>query len=336
METEHTATGNGEESPTGFDAVAALGDLFSSQEGKEEKDEAKPKAKASLPEHEGVDAEAEADSDSAEQTELEEEDGAEAESEDEGESEESEDDEANVFTVRVDGKDTKVKLDELLNGYSRTSDYTRKTMDLATERKTFELDQGTVRQERAEYGALLGKLRELVAGGEKEPNWAEIRQRDPVAFAVQREDWRVRQEKLASIDSERQRLEKVKGAEDAQALTRHLATERIKVFNAIPEWKDKKVADGDRAKILKLMESVGYKGDELKVYDARAISVLRKAALYDSLMEQKPDLERKIRVAKPSRPGMPQKPTSNAQRAMNRLKSNGSVANAAALFENLL
>lgn len=39
------------------------------------------------------------------------------------------------YIAKVDGKEVEVTLDELLNGYQRQSDYTRKTQELATERQ---------------------------------------------------------------------------------------------------------------------------------------------------------------------------------------------------------
>lgn len=43
-----------------------------------------------------------------------------------------------LFKVKVDGEDVEVTLDELLNGYSRRADYTKKTMAVAQERKSLE------------------------------------------------------------------------------------------------------------------------------------------------------------------------------------------------------
>lgn len=42
-----------------------------------------------------------------------------------------------TYKVKVDGEELEVGLDELLNGYSRTADYTRKTQALAEERERF-------------------------------------------------------------------------------------------------------------------------------------------------------------------------------------------------------
>ena len=44
-------------------------------------------------------------------------------------------DEPSTYTVKVDGKDVEVTLDELRSGYSRQADYTRKSQVLAEQRQ---------------------------------------------------------------------------------------------------------------------------------------------------------------------------------------------------------
>jgi len=46
-----------------------------------------------------------------------------------------EEEQPQVYTVKVDGKEIEVTLDELQKGYSRTQDYTRKTQQVAETRK---------------------------------------------------------------------------------------------------------------------------------------------------------------------------------------------------------
>jgi len=75
-----------------------------------------------------VDEAQEETEDEAEEEEDSEESPEEEESEDESETE-------TVYTVRVDGKDVEVTEDELLKGYSRQADYTKKTQELAEYRK---------------------------------------------------------------------------------------------------------------------------------------------------------------------------------------------------------
>ena len=68
-------------------------------------------------------------------------DGEETDTEQSEENEESEEEEKpQVFTVKVDGKEVEVTLDELQKGYSRTQDYTRKTQQIAEVRKQTEAE----------------------------------------------------------------------------------------------------------------------------------------------------------------------------------------------------
>ena len=78
-------------------------------------------------EEESEDEEEVSDSDSDDEDEYEPEENLEVEGDD-----------SDVYAVKVDGKDVEVSLNELLAGYSRQSDYTRKTQELATERKSLE------------------------------------------------------------------------------------------------------------------------------------------------------------------------------------------------------
>ena len=59
----------------------------------------------------------------------------EAEESEEVEGEEESQPQVRTFKVKVDGEEVEVPEDELLKGYSRTQDYTRKTQQLAEQRK---------------------------------------------------------------------------------------------------------------------------------------------------------------------------------------------------------
>ena len=48
------------------------------------------------------------------------------------------------YTVKVDGSEEQVSLDELRDGYQRQSDYTRKTQELASERQRLEQAEAIV------------------------------------------------------------------------------------------------------------------------------------------------------------------------------------------------
>ena len=69
-----------------------------------------------------------------------EEDESEEEEDDEG-ADESEAEEEVLYAVNVNGEEHEISLDELLKGYSRQSDYTRKTQELSEQRKSIETNQ---------------------------------------------------------------------------------------------------------------------------------------------------------------------------------------------------
>ena len=62
------------------------------------------------------------------------------------------------YVVKVDGVEQEVTLDELQNGYSRQQDYTRKTQELAQQRKSFEDQQSELAKKDAIYAQLLPQL----------------------------------------------------------------------------------------------------------------------------------------------------------------------------------
>ena len=99
-------------------ALAAILPEEGQQDGGETQESPKQEEVTAASEEEALDAQDESSEESSdEQTELEE------DTQDETKPE--------VFTVKVDGKEIEVTLDELQKGYSRTQDYTRKTQQVA-------------------------------------------------------------------------------------------------------------------------------------------------------------------------------------------------------------
>ncbi len=49
-----------------------------------------------------------------------------------------------AYTVKVDGEEQEVSLEELRDGYQRQSDYTRKTQELASERRRLQQAEAIV------------------------------------------------------------------------------------------------------------------------------------------------------------------------------------------------
>lgn len=110
-------------------------------------------------------------------TEAEGEQEAEAPSEAEGESGQS-------FTVKIDGQEVEVPLDELLNGYTRQADYTRKTQALSEKAKRLDAFEAL---DRAFQEDPVGTLNDLARslgvnlGPEQAPVESDVDPDDPMA-----------------------------------------------------------------------------------------------------------------------------------------------------------
>ena len=102
-----------------------------------------------------------------------------------------------TFTVKVDGQEVEVTQDELINGYSRQQDYTRKTQELAQQRKTIEQQQAELAQRDAIYSQLLPKMEAQLKGElANEPDWNALYEDDPVGYVREKQLWDEKKEKL--------------------------------------------------------------------------------------------------------------------------------------------
>jgi len=269
-------------------------------------------------------------------------DGEETDTEQSEENEEAEEEEKpQVFTVKVDGKEVEVTLDELQKGYSRTQDYTRKTQQIAEVRKQTEAELQAVRAEREQYAQLLGALEAQVQQA-AQPNidWDRLYQDDPIEWVRQRELMRDNQEKNAAIQSEKQRLSQLSQQEQMQYRNQMLQQEQEALIAAIPEWKDPKKAAAEKTMLVQFGQKAGFSPDELKnVVDHRAVVMLRKAALYDQMMSKKGQIKPVTNNGpKPAKPGAAGRVSSNteAMRAQQRLAKTGRVDDAADAIYKLL
>ena len=194
--------------------------------------------------------------------------------------------EVRTFKVKVDGEELEVPEDELLKGYSRTSDYTRKTQKLSEERKALEAEAQAVRAEREQYSrtleALKGQLQSV-----SEPDWSTLADQDPIEFVKQKELHRDRKEKLQALEMEQRRVAELQSQEQQRAFHTYLQDEQVKLTHAIPEWKNAEIAKTEKEKIANFALNLGYsEADLAQIYDHRAVVALRKAALYDEMMSK--------------------------------------------------
>ena len=315
------------------DAASAISAMLAPEKGQAELDETQPaeeseedlEAAASEEDESGVE-DAPDDETSGEQSE-------EGEETEEGE-------EPQTFTVKVDGKEVSVTLDELQKGYSRTQDYTRKTQQIAEVRKQAEQETQAVRAEREQYAQLLGALQAQLQSSEPQVDLERLYHEDPIEWVRQKEVMRERQEKLGAIQSEQQRLSQVSQYEQQRAMEAQLASQQEALLAALPDWKDPKKAKAEKALVIESAKAAGFTDEDLKsVYDHRLVLLLRKAALFDQMVSKrqgiKPVVNNGPRTAKPGAAGRVST-TTESVRAKQRLAKTGRIDDAASAIEHLL
>ena len=246
-----------------------------------------------------------------------------------------------VYRVTVDGSEIEVTQDELINGYSRQQDYTRKTQELANQRKTIEQQSQELQQRDAIYAQLLPKMEAQLKGElVNEPDWDSLYNDDPIAFVREKQIWDEKKEKLKAAQAEQQRLQQESYAQQQQLIAQQVQEGQQKILEIIPEWKNAEVAQKEKLAIRDYgINVLGYLPQEMDaIYDYRALLGLRNAWLNSKTVEatkKKPTQKAPARVARPGTTTR-KKSVAPAKRAKQVLAKSGKVQDAAKVFEQFL
>ena len=270
------------------------------------------------------------------------------ESQDEYESEAEDDNAEEVqeqpkYRVKAAGEEREVTLDELIRGYQLEADYTKKTQSLSEERKQVEAERVRIQEAnklRDQYAERLQIIEQMLSQQPTE-NLEQLKETDPIGYAVKVAEQQQKEKQLQAVQMERFRIAQQQQAEQTEMLAKHVATEAEKLAQAIPDFADKEKGEPVRKEIRSFAKSIGWTDQELaSVYDSRAVLTLYKAMQYDKLMQNKPDVAKKMAQApKMLKAGASQQRSPDQEqvkRQKQQLKRSGRVADAAGLFERFL
>ena len=313
-------------------AAQSFASMLDSQEGVDTGAEAQPEEEQSESESEEVEG-AEPQDEALESSE--EVEGDEEESEEEAPRDEK-------FIVKVDGKEIEVPKEELIRGYQREADYTRKTQKLAEERKIVESEFQQVRAEREYTSQLIGQLQQKLQEYEPpEPDWNRLEVEDPTEYARQWTSHQRRQQQKYAIQAEELRIAQLQNADAQKHIHATLAAETARLKEKIPEWNSPEKAKAEGKALLEYGQVLGFSEQELNtITDSRALLALHKAWKYDQMMSKRPEFQAKIkkapRMVTPGSAGNVSSKSSDLNNAKKRLAQTGSVRDAASLFEKFI
>ena len=268
---------------------------------------------------------------------LEAEDSGEIEEEYQAEALEEPEPQAETFNIKVNGQEVPVTLDELKAGYSRQSDYTQKTMQIAEERKALEADRQNLQALINDYqNALQSPMPAMEPPVRPD---AKLWDEDPIEAMRQTELYRQKMEDFQAESAKHQHLQQQAMAEKQKQMQEALNQQQVALKERIPEWQNEETATKEKAEIRRFGLSMGFTENELaQIYDSRAVQVLRDAMRYNQLQTKRGKVKqapqgKSLAPGTPT-PGEPQQLRKG--KAMKRLAQTGHIKDAQAVFEQIL
>lgn len=243
-----------------------------------------------------------------------------------------------MLTVKVDGKEFKVSAKEAAKGYMLQADYSRKTQEVAQQRRAIEQDKAVYVEKANKLDEVLPLLVQKMEEFLPAPPDESLLDTDPVAFIKQKTyyDKRLYEKQVAEQALEQRKAEKAQ--EEQERFQAYMAEAQRKLPELIPEWKDAKRAQSDKAKMREYLGQWWSPQEIEQAVDPRMLMLAKKAMERDELISN----TKKIRPNAPLekqivRPAPAQSPTANKissrqkdfRAAKNRLTQTGSLQDAA-------
>tara|TARA_E500000318_G_scaffold108657_3_gene119959 strand:+ start:2237 stop:3247 length:1011 start_codon:yes stop_codon:yes gene_type:complete len=238
-----------------------------------------------------------------------------------------------LYTVKVDGEEIEVSLDEALQGYQRQQAFTKRSMEIAEQRKAAEQEAAQAKQARDYYAQQLEVLAQQIQQTiPQEPDWVSLaKEVTAEEYNAIRAEYDNRKSNLSKVEQERQAVAQQQAAEQEKMLHEHLRAQRSEMLNRIPRWKDDDVRNKERLEVVEYARNIGFSEEEVaQATDARAVELLYKAMQWDNLQRKKPTAKKRTREApKMAKAGQPrtkkQVASRSRQQSMNRLNKERSV-----------
>ena len=253
-----------------------------------------------------------------------------------------------LYKVVVDGQEQEVTLDELMKGYSRQSDYTRKTEKLSQDRKSVEqLKNEYTRQneeakiKRDEYERNLRLLSEQLRNGESQVDMDKLYQEDPAEYVRAKAEQDKRKELLQASIQEQQRIQAEKQVENDKKFQTYLAEQRELLVQKLPVYADKNKGPELIKNLQNFAKDLGYTDQDInQLVDHRAVIMLYNAYRYDRLKKANLKNKKVTKVSKVVSSSSPkiQDNSEVANRIKSKkatLKNSGKVNDAASVLQEL-
>ena len=254
--------------------------------------------------------------------------------------EEASSEEPERFSVKVNGEESQVTLEDLKQGYSGQKYVQQGMQDVAAQKKEAEQVYAALTNEREQMAQLYQQLQE---GGMQQPPvkpTKELFDADPIGYMQKNIEY---EEQMGSYNQQMAQLQQVTQQQSAaqENAKKAFLQEQMQILQKdIPDFADSKKATALREKLVTVgTNHYGYTTDEIsQITDARAIKVLHDAQKYQDIISGKSKAVGKTKSARPVlKPGTKKVATPDAKirsRQQAKLKGSGSIDDALNLILN--
>jgi hypothetical protein len=246
-----------------------------------------------------------------------------------------------TYRVKAGGEEKDVTLEELVSGYQKGDDYTKKSQTLAEARKKVEAHAHEVQQAmqvKEEYAQRLAQVEQFLMSDGEQVNLEELKENDPIQYAIKVAEQTETNKKINLLRQERAKVQQQQQAYQAQQQHAVVANEAKMLTEKVKEFSDPKKAEQIKSDIRSFGKGIGFTDQELaQVYDHRHVLILQKAMEYDKLQQSKAGVNKKLSNA--PRMAKKGKKVVNADtytKQKKRLRTSGSLDDATSVFKNFI
>ena len=315
-----------------------------------EPEEEKPETEEAQPSEEVSEGEPEA---SEEEPEVEEETEDEEEESPEEEETEEEVDTPDVYTVKINGEDHEVTEDELIKGYSRQADYTKKTQELSQYRSQldqaaqfYQTEVAATQEARQQYINSLAQGVQLSLSSLQEfenIDWERLKTEDKEEYLTKRDDFREAQNSVQKLKQTHAQEAEKQNAEQQHQFQNWAQTEHQKLVSILPDWGDPVKQKAIAGELRQFAFTKGFAEEELaQLFDHRSILILMQAKAWEDDQKKVKTVKSKKIKNKPkvirSGKGVQKSDSDKSKRAANmkRLRETGHHRDAVSLLEDFI
>ena len=216
-----------------------------------------------------------------------------------------------LYSVKVNGQEEKVNLNELLAGYSRQKDYSTKTLQLAEERKGLDAERTktksemeAVKQERDKYATQIQSF--LKQDKEEDIDWDKAYKEDPIEYVRLKAESDRKKEIRQKAETELKSIEAKQQKEKEEQYKQYVTSQSALLEEKVPEYADPVKGDKLKLGVKNYLNEIGFSDQELSMLtDHRTVMVAIEGMKYNQLKKAKLDGKKVNKVPKVNKGGVP-------------------------------